>query len=324
MKRIQRSFSRRDFIKVAALGSLAYTLAPLARSARKPRLEGQGRPNIIVLVFDAWSAHDISLYGYQRDTAPNVTRFAQQATVYHNHYTAGTFTVPGTASLLTGLLPWSHRAFQLGAGGVYKTHLDHQMFAALSGTHNTVAFAHNAYADLLVSQADKYVGEHYPSTSFNIDSSLWSSLPFFRKDMRIAYSSFDNNIFESSDGGEQYDSSLFLGPIERLRVFDEKVNATRKLGGNYPTGLPESTSGLFRLEDLVDGAISILGSLPEPSFTYLHFYPPHGLYHPTAQFAGAFNDGWKQTAKPLHPIAYEKNDNGFLNDARRLYDQYMA
>ena len=78
----------------------------------------QAQKNVIVLVFDAWSAHDVPLYGYQRDTVPNVVRFAENATVYHNHYTAGTFTVPGTASLLTGLLPWSHRAFQLGAGGV--------------------------------------------------------------------------------------------------------------------------------------------------------------------------------------------------------------
>ncbi len=321
MKNSRRRFSRRDFIKLAALAPIAWYLSPLLEGQHKPRVAGEGKPNIIVLVFDAWSAHDIPLYGYQRNTVPNVMRFAEQATVYHNHYTAGTFTVPGTASLLTGLLPWSHRAFQLGAGGVSKAHLDHQMFAALGEGYNTVAFAHNAFADLLVSQAEKYVDAHIPSTSFNIDSSLWSSLPFFRKDMRIAYSSFDDNLFQTADG---LDSSLFLGPVNRLAVFDEKYNATRKLGGNYPTGLPESTTGLFRLEDLVDGAIGILGNLSEPSFTYLHFYPPHGLYHPTAAFANAFNDGWSQVPKPLHPIAYEKNGTDFLNGARRLYDQYMA
>src|SRR5512146_1861910 len=190
MKNAKRHVSRRDFLKLATLAPLAWYLSPLLEGGgHRPHVAGEGRPNIIVLVFDAWSAHDIPLYGYQRNTVPNVMRFAQQTTVYHNHFTAGTFTVPGTASLLTGLLPWSHRAFQLGAGGVSKAHLDHQVFAALANTHNTVAYAHNAFADLLVSQAEKYVGAHIPSTSFNIDSSLWSSLPFFRKDMRIAYSS---------------------------------------------------------------------------------------------------------------------------------------
>src|SRR5512142_1305930 len=139
----KKKFARRDFLKLATLGPLAWYLSPLLSSAHQARVAGEGKPNVIVLVFDAWSAHDLPLYGYQRNTVPNVMRFAQNATVYHNHYTAGTFTGPGTASLLTGLLPWSHRAFQLGAGGIAKQHLDHQVFAALGQTHNTVAFAHN-------------------------------------------------------------------------------------------------------------------------------------------------------------------------------------
>ena len=317
----KRHFSRRDFLKLAALGPLAWYLSPLLGAKHKPQLAGSNKPNVIVLVFDAWSAHDLPLYGYQRNTVPNVMRFAEKATVYHNHFTAGSFTVPGTASLLTGLLPWSHRAFQLGAGGIAKEHLEHQVFAALGQTHNTVAFAHNAFADLLVSQAEKDVDIHIGSTSFNVDSALWSSLPMFRKDMRVAYSSFDDNIFQTADG---YDSSLFLGPLNRLWVMDKTFSETHKFGGEYPTGLPESTTGPFLLEDLANGAIQILSNLPEPSFTYLHFYPPHGLYHPTAEFANAFNDGWSPVGKPLHPIAYEKKSNDFLSGARRLYDQYMA
>src|SRR5512143_107758 len=209
MTKPKQTFSRRDFLKLAPLGPLAYTLPPILEG-RKPSAPSGNQKNVIVLVFDAWSAKDISLYGYLRETVPNVDRFAQDSTVYHNHYTAGTFTVPGTASLLTGLLPWSHRAFQLGAGGIARQHLDHQVFNALRGSHSTVAFAHNAFADLLVSQADKDVDVHIPSTSFNLDRSLWSSVPVFEKDMRVAYSSFDDKLFQTADG---YDSSLFLGPL---------------------------------------------------------------------------------------------------------------
>src|SRR5512142_81359 len=193
MANSKRTLSRRDFLKLAALGPLAYYLSPLVRVSHVPsRLAAAaGQKNVIVLVFDAWSAHDIPLYGYHRNTVPHVMRFAENATVYPSHYTAGTFTVPGTASLLTGLLPWSHRALQLGAGGISKQHLDHQVFAALRGSHSTLAYAHNAFADLLVSQAEKDVDVHIPSASFNIDRSLWSSLPLFKNDERIAYSSFD-------------------------------------------------------------------------------------------------------------------------------------
>ena len=103
--------SRRDALKVGAAlsGALAVSrLAPgLSSSGSAPAF---GSPNIVVLVFDAMSAENLSLYGYRRDTSPNLERFASRATVYNAHYSAGSFTTPGTASLLTGLYPWTHRA----------------------------------------------------------------------------------------------------------------------------------------------------------------------------------------------------------------------
>jgi len=45
---------------------------------------------------------------------PFLESFAWKNDDYHNHYSAGTFTVPGTASLITGVYPMVARAFQLG------------------------------------------------------------------------------------------------------------------------------------------------------------------------------------------------------------------
>src|SRR5512135_2471368 len=102
-------FSRRDFLKIGSLLSGAFAVSRLAPQISAPQ-SGTGRPNILILVFDAMSATNLSLYGYRRKTTPNLERFAQRATVYHTHYSAGNFTTPGTASLLTGLYPWTHRA----------------------------------------------------------------------------------------------------------------------------------------------------------------------------------------------------------------------
>ncbi len=313
-------FSRRDFLKLASLIPLTWFLQPLGKLRDQPAV-GEDRPNVIVLVFDAWSANHLNLYGYARNTMPNLENFARSAIVYQHHYSAGTFTVPGTASLLTGLLPWTHRAFQLGAGGVVKSQAEHQIFAALSATHNTVGFAHNRFADLLLSQIEKYLDIHVGSSTFNVDQSFWNDQPFFKKDKRIAYSSLEDNIFQTVDG---YNSSLFLAPLYQLWDLQNRVRQTNTFRNDYPSGLPDTTEELFRLEDLVDGAIQILSGLQEPSFTYLHFYPPHGLYHPTAAFANAFNDGWYPTAKPQHPLAYEQQTPDFLSGAARLYDQYIA
>ena len=55
----------------------------------KTNSKTRNHPNVLIVVFDAWSALDCSLYGYPRDTTPNIKRLAEKATIYHNHYAAG-------------------------------------------------------------------------------------------------------------------------------------------------------------------------------------------------------------------------------------------
>ena len=106
--------SRREFLKL--LGTTALTLA----AASRPLAGGKGDevdfkssgPNVLILLFDSLTAEHMSLYGYQRRTTPNITEFAKQAMVYHNHYSSGNFTSPTTASILTGVYPWTHRAMR--------------------------------------------------------------------------------------------------------------------------------------------------------------------------------------------------------------------
>ncbi len=69
------------------------------------------RPNVIVLVMDTARAENLSLYGYDRDTTPNLRRFAQSATVYTRATSASNYTLSSHASLFTGLLPSSHGAY---------------------------------------------------------------------------------------------------------------------------------------------------------------------------------------------------------------------
>src|SRR5512142_1327858 len=102
-------FSRRDFLKLGSLVSGAFAVSRLASHVPLQQA-ASARPNILIIVFDAMSAKNLSLYGYRRKTTPNLERFARRATVFNQHYSPGNFTTPGTASLLTGLYPWTHRA----------------------------------------------------------------------------------------------------------------------------------------------------------------------------------------------------------------------
>jgi arylsulfatase A-like enzyme len=94
-----------------ALTSGPAQAAPVQTSATLPATAG--RPNIILLTIDALSAPHMSLYGYSRPTTPELTQFARGAMVFDRAYANGNFTTPGIATILTGTLPWTHRALTL-------------------------------------------------------------------------------------------------------------------------------------------------------------------------------------------------------------------
>ena len=104
MKKMKSQITRRDFLKLAGVLPLSIAAPRLVNSLAPVQQSGKPQ-NVIIVVFDAFSAYNISLYGYQRETTPNIARWAERAVVYHNHYAGGNFTTPGTASLLTGTFP---------------------------------------------------------------------------------------------------------------------------------------------------------------------------------------------------------------------------
>ena len=172
-------------------------LSNLAASA------GIGTPNVIIIVFDAWSADNVSVYGYPRQTMPHLERFVENATIYHHHSSSATFTVPGTSSLLTGLHPWSHRAFQLGAG-IIAEHTGHNIFAALSATHSTLGYAQNYNADQILYQTDPYLDKHLSYESLNLEKNPVYDGSIFHQDGRMAFASFYNRIFRRGIGYDDF------------------------------------------------------------------------------------------------------------------------
>jgi arylsulfatase A-like enzyme len=95
----------------AARGTASGQALPVRTSAALPGIAS--RPNIVLLSIDALSAPHMSLYGYARPTTPELQQFALGAMVFDRAYANGNFTTPGIATILTGTLPWTHRALQL-------------------------------------------------------------------------------------------------------------------------------------------------------------------------------------------------------------------
>ncbi len=71
---------------------------------------GTGDPNIILITLDTVRADHFSLYGYGRQTTPNLDKWARKGVVFENAIAPSSWTLPSHASIFTGLLPHQHGA----------------------------------------------------------------------------------------------------------------------------------------------------------------------------------------------------------------------
>ena len=310
---MKKQLTRRDFLKLAGLLPLSVA-APKLTDA----LDAQSSPNVIVVVLDAFSAYDISLYGYQRETTPNLARLAERAIVYHNHYAGGNFTTPGTASLLSGMLPWKHRQF-IHYGTIDENFITHNLFAAFPH-HYRITYSHNPLANNLLNQLA--VGGNFDNyiPSKNLFLTTDGFIPdLFAKDEDIATVSWVRTVKRQEEG---YAYSLFLSHI--YEPYQEMKIAN--LRPYYPRGIPSVKSdNYFLLEHAVDWLGNQIQKIPRPFLAYFHFMPPHAPYKTHRDFYRRFaEDGWKPIPKPMDIFSREEDYNyEELKAARTDYDEFI-
>jgi hypothetical protein len=306
--------SRRNFLKMVGGAAPAIFFPQVASWAGKTLTQSDAsKPNVIILLFDAMSARNLSVYGYPRTTSPNLERFAEHAIVYHAHAAGGNFTIPATSSLLTGTYPWTHRAVN-HRGMVHQDMVDKNIFRAVGTDYQRMAFPQNVWADLIVSQFAKDIDTLLPS-------SLYSSLDYLKgetltNDTNMAIRALDDFVFK-----EHEQASLFLAPLLSAMYFRDAARLSKE---GYPRGVPnnENYPLYFRLEDLFDGLASLVPSL-QSTFAYIHLYPPHAPYRAASRFYNEFNDNFRPIKKPVHRFSGHSS-NTRLASARKSYDEYVA
>ena len=244
----------------------------------------------------------------------NIARLAKRAIVYHNHFAGGNFTTPGTASLLTGVLPWTHRAF-LPNAEVAKPFASQNIFSAVQNYYR-IAYTHNGWAYTLLRQFSKEIDELIARNKLLLGSYDTAIQTFFNNDDDIASVGWIRDM-KIGEEGSAY--SLFLSHI--YEYFQEKkINDLKPL---FPRGLPEAGSdNSFLLETAIDAIGKRLVEIPQPFLGYFHFYPPHFPYRTSREFYDAFNnDGFKPIEKPVDIFAGKASKS--LAKLRREYDEYI-
>lgn len=313
--------TRREALKVmGAFGAAALNPTQLCPAdAFQDKTEQNKDPNFIIILFDTFSARHMSLYGYERKTTPNIERFAKSSTTFHRHYSASNFTQPSTASILTGVYPWSHRSLDF-----FESLLDEyestNIFSCLRPEYQTIAYTHNLHAlnileqfrddvellkpieDLVLLRTNKL--EH----RFKQDKVIgeYAAKRWLEDDFSPAHSLFINPLFSVA-------SSIVAPSV---------VNHRYRY--SYPVGVSELEGYYFKLEDAIDWILRATNSAQPPFLGYFHLLPPHDPYKPRRPFYNMFaNDGYRLPLKPEHFFSECKTEEELQLLAQR-YDEYIA
>ena len=310
--------SRRDFLKVASL----FTVGTLSTFRTYP-LQSEDGPSIILILFDAMSAANMSLYGYGRETTPELSRFADCCTVYHAHYSGSNFTTSGTASMLTGMYPWKHRALSQG-GIVRRDVIPYNPYTLLGNDYYRLMFSQNFWPDRLVAQSYNDVDDFLPQTAYSMrGNTLVKS--WVGKDRFLASIAFDEFLFPAQT---DLSGSALLNYIYKSRV--SHSIETQKTQPGYPHGVPEVEGyDVYLNEQIYQGVLTEILRLEEkrPYFAYFHLFSPHSPYKPGGKFARLYREDGLQvqpkTANLHFASRFSESEAGLLIK-RTAYDRQVT
>ena len=315
--------SRRDFLKVAAAYSAGAALTSLQPALARLIQPADKRPNIIVLLFDAMSARNLSVYGYARPTTSNLERFAERATVYHSYYSGGNFTSPGTASMLTGLYPWHHRAIN-NDSPVRRDLVENNLFHRIGEEYLRVGYGQNLWADLFLRQFHEDLDLHLPPNAFVPNTNVPMPSEHFPNDPALAYFALDTFPYTTRQVEKKLPGSLLWGYLDLIRNtarYNPDV-ATKR----YPNGMPFNGYFSYEHPSIFRGLETLLEKMTgedKPLFGYFHLFSPHSPYGPRREFTGKFQPLGIPNSK-RHPLSVMNASKKEQADSRDLYDSFIA
>ena len=102
---------------LARLATLCVLGALLGGGIRAQTPEPAKRWSVLLITVDCWRPDHMSVYGYARDTTPNLVKLARESMVFEHAFSSSAWTTPSLSSLMTGYQPSVHG--QNGRYGFY-------------------------------------------------------------------------------------------------------------------------------------------------------------------------------------------------------------
>ena len=96
------------FTGILAAGSWLMPISSAELATASQMSAPQASPNVLFIVLDTVRPDHLGIYGYERDTSPELDAFAAQGVVFENAFSVAPWTLPSHASMFTGVHPTTH------------------------------------------------------------------------------------------------------------------------------------------------------------------------------------------------------------------------
>jgi len=276
---------------IALWASGAYLFRDYAKPGKT--VAASNLPDIYLITIDALRADDMSVYGYNLPTTPNLERFAQRSSTFESFIANSNFTTPTTASIETGALPWSHRVFQLwGFLRQWKTENLGQVLRQRG--YYTAMISPNVLASPIQhGTLDSYDAVEYPASLGTYR--MWRYAKFVGTDSQSTL------------------SISVVGHLAKLASYLDML----VWGDRYP----------YPAEAVFNQARTLVerGDIAQPICVCTHILPPHDPYWPPAQFRRRFlpTEKPRSYANPTETDSHKLHAGVSAAEHRARYDEMV-
>jgi arylsulfatase A-like enzyme len=268
------------------------------------------RPNIILITFDALTAENMSLYGYERPTTPFMSKWANRASVFTKTEAASTWTPPTVASLMLGKRVWTHQLYHSEGPHPVKSATENLPLLLETNGYITMAFILNQ-----MHASPEILGI---ANNFHI-------------------APYENELKVLSGLLDKFDALLYKLFFDKIRMYnwilkgDFILNTFLNLFSTY-----NETVTSFPPEKAFFSFLHATNNQREkPYFAWIHLYPPHHPYLAPEPYMGMFDNSSEfRTSKSqedvimfsIHRISQKlpnRDVQSVIDTLRARYDEFI-
>lgn len=249
-------------------------------------------PDIYLITIDTLRADEMSAYGYNRETTPNLDKFAQRSFTLDYNFANSNFTTPSTTSIETGKLPWSHRVFQ-GGGFLRGKNIEENLPAKLreQGYYTAMISSNLLAAPFRHRTLQSYTAVEYAAPT-----------GFTGLRLRATNLLNCNTQFTVTFSLIRFATAL-ASSLDRIIWRDQ-----------YPS----------KSEDVFDRAKELLDrhANAQPFFLWAHIFPPHDPYWVPVPYRGTFvSKGVRNYERFVVPDPVHRQRGVGVQDLRNAYNE---